>query len=335
MSPYSGCDFFSFFGVFFSRISMLLTGNLELSSLASDEIQVIVLMFSGLSAALVGCFLVLKRMTMLANALSHTVLLGIVVAFLVLSSFSNQKVFSMSLSLLLLGSFLAAFLTTALVELCKRWLSLDEESSIGLIFSFLFAVGIALVTVFAKGVHLGTEAIMGNIDALHYKDIQLSFMTLLGCAGTIFVFYRFFQILCFDESFARSIGLSPTFFHYLLMFLTAASSICCFRAIGVFLFLVYLTAPAMTARLFVKKLSSLLLLSSLFSITAAILSIAIARHLFTSLDLALSTAGISCVLLASFYPTALLIVKMRRVMLKSKGDTKDPSRNKQEQPAFD
>ncbi|PCI93782.1 ABC transporter permease [Candidatus Aerophobetes bacterium] len=328
MSPYSGCDFFSFFGVFFPRMWQLLFGKIGFSELASDEIQVIVLICSGISAALVGCFLVLKKMTMLANALSHTVLLGIVTSFLVLSCFSQHKVFGMSLSVLLLGSILAAFLTTTLVELCKKLFSLDEGSSIGLIFSFLFAIGIALVTVFAKGVHLGTEAIMGNIDALHVHDIKLVMYTLLASVFVITVFFKYFQILCFDGSFAKSIGLHPGFFHYLLMLLTASASICCFRAIGVFLFLIFLTAPAMSARLFTKKLRSLLILSCVFSIFGSLLSIAVSRHVFTYYDIPLSTAGLSCVILSIMYPVALLVVKMQRNLLKSKVKYKSDSSSK-------
>ena len=317
MSPYSGCDFFSFFTVFFSRLFLFVTGQLPFTNLVSDEIQMYVLMFSGISAALVGCFLVLKKMTMLANALSHTVLLGIVGSFLILTLFSTKLIFSLSLPLLILGSLIAACLTTLFVQVCKKWFSLDEGSSIGLVFSFLFAIGISLVTIFAKSAHLGAEVIMGNIDALQVGDIYLSFYTFAASSLLITILYRSFQLLCFDEGFAKSMGLRPGLFYSILLLITAASSICCFRAIGVFLFLVYLTTPAITARLFVKKLRSLLILSSFFSVISSFMSIALSRYLYTSFDLALSTAGIASVLLSLFYPFALLIVKMRQFLLKS------------------
>src|SRR5580692_7382093 len=82
MNPYWGTDFWQFFAVFGKRMALFATGQLPFSQLASDEIQVLVLILIALSSALVGTFLVLKKMTMLANALSHTILLGIVGAYL-------------------------------------------------------------------------------------------------------------------------------------------------------------------------------------------------------------------------------------------------------------
>ena len=79
MNPYTGTNFFTFFVTLFTRISAMLHGDL-----ASDEIQVLTLCCISISGALIGTFLYLRRMTMLANSLSHTILLGIVIAFLIL-----------------------------------------------------------------------------------------------------------------------------------------------------------------------------------------------------------------------------------------------------------
>ena len=81
LNPYSGKSFFGFFLEFFSRLYQFLTGNISVTDIASDEIQIIVLGGVAISAALVGCFLILRKMTMLANSLSHTILLGIVLAY--------------------------------------------------------------------------------------------------------------------------------------------------------------------------------------------------------------------------------------------------------------
>ncbi len=82
LNPYQGVNFFEFFFVFFQRLWGFLTGTLGFHQLANDEIQVIVLSLIGASSALVGTFLVLRKMSMLANSLSHTILVGIVIAFL-------------------------------------------------------------------------------------------------------------------------------------------------------------------------------------------------------------------------------------------------------------
>lgn len=318
MNPYFDTSFFSFLALFFKRIFLLISGEISLSSLASDEIQIFALIGISISSATLGSFLVLKRMTMFANALSHTALLGLVGSFLFLSFLTEQKVFHLDIKVLFLGAMVAAFLTAFLIEGCKKWFSLGQEASIGLIFTFLFAIGISLVSLFAKGAHLGTEAIMGNIDALHIDDLKLiSFSTLL-CVLVVTLFFRHFQIISFDVCFAKSIGMPVSLLHYLLMFLTALTAICSFRVVGVFLFLIYLTAPVISARLFVKRVKSLILLSCLFGAIVSLISIAFSRHLLSVYDEALSTAGLSCTLMTLLYPASLLALKMRKYVVKSK-----------------
>src|SRR5580658_2498290 len=107
MNPYWDCGFFEFFGILFMRLVDLCAGNSILA--ASDEIQLGTLAAVAFSCGLLGPFLVLKRMTMFANSLSHTVLLGIVLAFLVASKIWAGEMFSPST--LILGSLAAALLT--------------------------------------------------------------------------------------------------------------------------------------------------------------------------------------------------------------------------------
>src|ERR1700722_13660902 len=141
-NPYSGVDFFGFFQVLFMRI---LSG--EILNLATDEIQILVLMGVALSGALVGTFLVLRNMTMVANALSHTILVGIVGAYLLLSSLGalTDAFEGMSLMHLTLASLLAGLLTTLLTEFLNKVTGLQEDAAVGLVFTSLFALGVLLV----------------------------------------------------------------------------------------------------------------------------------------------------------------------------------------------
>ncbi len=120
MNPYFGIDGWSFIGVFFCRLVAMLKGQVGLNELASDEVQLFVLFLIAISCALVGAFLVLKKMTMLANSLSHTILPGLVVAYLLCSLFSGQVEFSissMSIQTLVLASLVTALMTTFSTQL--------------------------------------------------------------------------------------------------------------------------------------------------------------------------------------------------------------------------
>ena len=168
-NPYWGTDFFGFFAVFFQRLFLFLKGDLSMDALASDEVQIFVLCCIGCATAIVGSFLVLKKMTMLANALSHTSLLGIVIAYLILLPFApsgKENLHGISIQALLVASILTALLTTCLTQGFTQKMRLQEDASIGLVFTTLFALGVVLITCFTKNAHIGVEAIMGKSQSI-------------------------------------------------------------------------------------------------------------------------------------------------------------------------
>jgi manganese/zinc/iron transport system permease protein len=193
-NPYWNSGFFEFFGILFSRAAEFLSG-VEVMP-ASDEIQLAVLSAVALSCGLLGPFLVLKRMTMFANSLSHTILLGIVLAFLFAARLWGGEMFSPST--LMLGSLVAALLTAAITEGLTRLFRLSEDASVGLVFSALFALGILLVTLYTRDVHLGVEAIMGNSDALQSGDFKFASLLAILNLAVFIVFYRQFKISAFS-----------------------------------------------------------------------------------------------------------------------------------------
>ncbi len=296
MNPYTGQSFFGFFGVLFQRIFLALKGDVH--SLASDEVQLLVLTMIALSSALIGTFLVLKKMTMLANSLSHTVLLGIVGAFLVTRT---EGIYTISVPTLLIGALITALCTTFSTEFLHKKLRLQEDTSIGLIFTAFFALGVVLVTTLSRNSHLGIEAIMGNVDALHPSDMKQVFYLFLFNASLIFLFFRRLELLAFDSQLARNMGISLVFFNYLLMFQTALTAIGSFRAVGAFLFLAFLVAPILTARFFTHRLKPLLFLSGGIGILAAVFSVALSRHVLSVYHIPLSTSGLSATVLGAFF----------------------------------
>lgn len=320
VNPYFGKNFGEFLLLFMQRLFDFITGKISLADLASDEVQIFVLCLLAFSSSIVGTFLVLKKMTMLANSLSHTILLGIVVAYLIIIPLTKEPVHAHSISMhvLLIASLLTGLLTTLLTQVLTQVLKLQEDASTGLVFTTLFALGIVLVTMFTRNSHLGTEAIMGNVDALHVHDLKLLFWITLIDLGVISLFYKEFKITTFDQIFANTQGFSNTFFSYVLMVLTSATVIGAFRAVGVLLVLAFLVGPVLIARLFSHHLKKILFLASLIGICTSILSVAMSRHLLSVHHLPLSTSGLATTLLGIIYLISVIFVFLKTRRLTSR-----------------
>lgn len=313
-NPYSSSTFFDFFFVLLQRLWLFFSGQIGLNDLVADEIQIIVLIGVASSAALVGSFLVLRRMTMLANSLSHTILLGIVVAFIFMQTTlqepSNQTV-PLNIPFMLTASIGVGLLTTFLTEFLTRTVRLQEDASTGLVFTTLFALGIVLVTLLTRSAHIGTEVVMGNVDALHLDDCRLIFIVLALNLVSFFLFFKEFKITTFDPALSRSLGISIVFYNYLLMSQVSATVIGAFRAVGVLMVLAFITGPILTARLLTHHLKLMIALAMLLGSAASISGVALARHLLTVYGMALSTSGIIVSLIAGIF---VLVVTWKKVV---------------------
>jgi manganese/zinc/iron transport system permease protein len=315
LNPYWGNTFFEFFATLFQRILLFISGaDLQL---ASDELQMCVLILVSISCATVGVFLVLRKMTMLANALSHTILVGIIGAFWIYHSFLPHESavdFIEELpsdSLLIASGFVMALVTTFLTQASIRFFAIAEDAATAAIFTFLFAVGIVLVTCISRDSHLGIEFVMGNVDALHKNDLRLVFWVFLVTESLFFLCWRAFCVATFDPVFSRLCGISNPLMSYILMILVAICSIGAFRAVGVLMVLAFFVAPALIARLFVNELWKVLALSSCVAVASSLIGIALSRHLLSTLSVAVSTSGLIVSLLFVFYCACLMVKYVR------------------------
>lgn len=292
----------------------LLTGQLAPQDLASDELQALTLLALAAAGCLTGLFVVLKKMSMLANALSHTVLIGIFAAYLLLFKWSAQPLMptSVSMPVLLLASLITAWLTSALTQLLVHKVKLQEDASVGLVFTTLFALGILLVTLYTRNTHLGTEVIMGNIDAIHLEDLKVSLLMLGLTLAGILSFFKELTMVAFDPQLAASQGISPVKFSYLLILLTSAIAICAFRAVGVLLFLAFLVGPVIIARLFTHRMKPLLGVAFGLGSAASLIGVALSRHLLSVHGWALSTSGLVVALLGLLFFSGVLVQRCQR-----------------------
>ncbi|WP_046173441.1 metal ABC transporter permease [Domibacillus indicus] len=219
----------------------------------------------GASCGVIGAFLILRKIAMLADAISHTVLLGIVLAFLVSHSMNG--------AFMLAGAVLVGLFTAFAVQLLNSG-GIQEDASIGVVFTSLFALGVILISLYAKDVHLDVEhVLMGEIAFVPWETVSLLSFGELPKAfvmlGSIFLldlllitlFYKEFKITSFDPGMAAALGIPVLLIHYVLMVMVSVTSVAAFDSVGAILVVAMLIAPGATAYLLTDRYSAMLLLS--------------------------------------------------------------------------
>ncbi len=238
------------------------------------EIQLIAVIVA-VACALPGVFLVLRRMALISDAISHAVLVGIVLAFFVVEDLSSP--------LLVLGAALSGLVTVTLVELVKRTGLVREDAAIGLVFPALFAAGVILVSRLADDVHLDTDAVLlGELAFAPFErlvvagaDIGPKAAYVMGAVlllnvACIALLYKELKIATFDAGLALALGLSPGLVHYVLMSLVSITAVGAFDAVGSILVVALMIAPPATAYLLTDRLLHMLGLSALVGAASAV-----------------------------------------------------------------
>lgn len=246
------------------------------------EIQLIAALVAA-ACALPGAFLVLRRMAMMSDAISHTVLLGIVLGFFVVGNLDSP--------LLVLGAAVTGVVTVTLVELLNNTKLVKQDAAIGLVFPMLFSIAVILISRFAGGVHLDVDAVLlGELAFAPFDRITLLGVSLplaLAVMGGIFLlnlifivaFYKELKIATFDPGLAAALGLSPLLIHYGLMTLVSVTAVGAFDAVGSILVVALMIAPPAAAYLLTDDLPKLLGLSVIIGVSSAIGGYWLARAL--------------------------------------------------------
>jgi manganese/zinc/iron transport system permease protein len=255
------------------------------------------------ACALPGVFLVLRRMAMMSDAISHVVLLGIVVAFFITEDIASP--------LLVVGAALTGVATVSLVELVNRTRLVREDAAIGLVFPVLFSLAVILISRYAGSVHLDSDAVLLGELAFAPFDrfvlwgydlgprtlIVMSVILLLN-VGFIVVFYKELKLATFDAGLAAALGFSPALLHYGLMTLVSVTAVGAFDAVGSILVVALMIAPPATAYLLTDRLPRLLGLSALIGMLGAVSGYWLARALDASIAGAMATMAGALFLLA-------------------------------------
>lgn len=271
------------------------------------------------SSALVGVFLILRRQALIGDAISHSILLGIVLAFLITDS--------RSLPVMLGGAVAIGLLTAWLSDTLHRVGKLQSDASIGIIFTLFFAIGVILVSLYANQIDLDQECVLyGEIafvpfDTIYIGDLEggidlgpRAFWG-IGIVFTIvllsiFIGFKRLETVAFHPNLAVSLGINIVFWHYFLMTLVSMTTVASFDAVGAILVVALLVIPASSAYLLATSLKQMLWLAVAYSQLSVLIGYSLAFVLDSSIS---ASIAVSAGLLLFI---TLMILQLKKMLLR-------------------
>ena len=237
------------------------------------EIQLIATVVS-IACAIPGVFLVLRKMALISDAISHSILPGIVLGFFITHDLNSP--------LLIALAAITGVITVVLVEWIQKTGLVKEDTAIGLVFPALFSIGVILIAKNASDVHLDVDAVLlgelafAPFDRLYWgvdlgpKSLWVMGIILLVTIALLIAFYKELKVSTFDAGLSAAMGISPIVMHYGLMSVSSITVVGAFDAVGAILVVAMMIAPAATAYLITSDLKKMLLLSVAFGMVSAI-----------------------------------------------------------------
>ncbi|WP_299223773.1 metal ABC transporter permease [uncultured Psychroserpens sp.] len=243
-------------------------------SSAQFEIQLIASLVA-IACAIPGTFLVLRKMAMISDAISHSILPGIVVGFFITQDLNSP--------LLILLAAITGVITVVLVEYIQKTGLVKEDTAIGLVFPVLFSVGVIMIAKNANDVHLDVDAVLlgelafAPFDRLLISEVDVGpkslwviGIILMITITLLIAFFKELKLSTFDKGLAASLGFSPAIIHYGLMSVSSITTVGAFDAVGAILVVALMIAPSASAYLLTKNLKKMLFLSIVFGVFSAI-----------------------------------------------------------------
>lgn len=279
-----------------------------LGPFASPVAQRIVLAgaVTNIACALVGCYLVLRRMSLMGDAISHAVLPGLVMAFVLSGSLSIVPLF--------IGAAVVGLLTTFLVQTLHQYGRVPIDASMGVVFTSLFALGVVLLKTFVSKVHFDVDCVFEGLlyqagfDTFQFAGLELpNQLRTVGPVAVlnlalIVVLWKELKLSAFDPALATSMGFSATLLHYLLMMMVAVTTVASFEVVGSILVIAMLIVPPATAQLLTNRLAPMIALSCVFAVLAAVIGYWLASESVWNVD----PAGAMVVAAGGMYALAVL-----------------------------
>lgn len=220
----------------------------------------------GLSCGVLGCFVVLRGMSFIGDALAHAILPGVVVAYMLGIN-------------ILVGAFIAGLITALLISGISRTQQVKEDAAIGIVFTGAFALGIVLISRIQGYTRDLVHFMFGNILGVSPGDVVVVVAATLIVLTVLALWFREFTLMSFDIIHARAIGLKINFLHLTLMVLLSLTIVTGLQAVGVILVASMLITPAVTARLLTDRLPTMILLAAGFGCASAIIGLYLSYYM--------------------------------------------------------
>lgn len=267
------------------------------------------------ACALPGVFLVLRKVALMSDAISHAILLGIVVAFFAIKNLHSP--------LLIISAALTGVLTVTLTEMIINSRRLKKDAAIGLVFPVFFSIGVILINLYAGDVHLDQDAVLlGEIafapfnrfifQGVDLGPIALWVMGIIMIINIVFIilFYKELKLATFDSALAATLGFTPVWIHYGLMTVVSVTAVGAFDAVGSILVVALMITPPATAYLLTQKLVNMLFISAGVGIISAVLGFLCATIFDASIAGFMATiTGVLFLLALIFSPNQGLLMK--------------------------
>ncbi|MGD6886678.1 metal ABC transporter permease [Staphylococcus shinii] len=213
----------------------------------------------GMICGVIGCFIVLRSLALMGDAISHAVLPGVAISYMIgINFFYGAVVFGV---LAALG-----------IGFVNQNSKIKSDSSIGIVFSSFLALGVLLITKAQSAIDL-TEILFGNVLTVKPEDRTITFIVVAIVLIVIIVFYKEFLLSSFDPTMAAASGLPVKFIHYTLMVLLTLVTVASLQTVGVILVVSLLITPASTAYLLTKRLSTMILTSALIGMVSSVIGL--------------------------------------------------------------
>jgi manganese/zinc/iron transport system permease protein len=263
-----------------------------------------------INCALMGGFLMMRKMVMIGDAISHAVLPGIFVAYYISGSTASLPI--------LAGAAFSGILATLMIEWFTKKARLQSDAAIGISYTLLFAIGIILISKWGQNADLDQQCVLyGEIEQISFWLQPIAFgivlpkqtIILLAVAvlliGAVIWGYKGLFITTFDPDFALSTGVAVTFWHYFLMSGVSLTTVVSFESVGAILVIAFLSGPPAIAYLLTEDFKKMLILACLVGILCSIGGYYAAKWLDVSVAGAISTF-IGLVFMIVFIGTSLL-----------------------------
>ncbi|MDF1740190.1 MAG: metal ABC transporter permease [Verrucomicrobiales bacterium] len=240
-----------------------------------DTWTVVIGALCAVACALPGCFLVLRKMSMMGDAISHAVLPGLAIAYLITDTRASVPMF--------IGAALAGVLTALFTQWISRFGNVDRGAAMGIVFTTLFAIGLILIRQAADHVDLDPGCVLYGaieltpLDIVSFAGLDIPRAALVNGGALltnlliIIIFFKEFRLGSFDPAMADTLGFSSKFLHYLLMTMVAVTTVAAFESVGSIIVIAMLIVPPATALLLTHKLSTMLIIAVVTALASAIL----------------------------------------------------------------